>query len=163
MTLAHRLAAKGLLKDADLPRVDVAAANAPDKPLHEILIENGYAKEDDVLKELADEFGLEVVDLTQIKVDAETIKSVPLRLVHRRNVMPISRDNGTLTVATGNPYDVYALDELQTITGLHVQPVIASPKEISRLIRTHFGVGGDTVSAMVQDRATDAVELSTLR
>ncbi|MFL5328039.1 MAG: GspE/PulE family protein [Gemmataceae bacterium] len=159
MTLAHRLAAKGQLKEADLPRVEVAAANAPDRPLHELLIEQGYAKEDDVLRELAEEFGLDLVDLTQIKVEPESIQAVPLRLVHRRNLMPISRNNGTLVVATGNPYDVYALDELQSITGLNVQPVIASPREISRLIKTHFGVGGDTVSALVQERAADSVEL----
>src|SRR5690349_7096319 len=109
MTLAHRLAQKGLLKDADLPRAEVAAANAPDRPLHELLIENGYAKEEDVLRELAEEFGLEVVDLTQITVDVDSVKSVPLRLVHRRNLMPIARNNGTLIVATCNPYDVYAL------------------------------------------------------
>ena len=47
--------------------------------MHELLIENGYAKEDDVLRELADEFGLEVVDLTQITVEPESIKAVPLR------------------------------------------------------------------------------------
>ena len=78
---------------------------------------------------------------------------MPLKLVHRRNLMPLSRNNGTLVVATGDPFDVYALDELQTLTGLHIQPVLASPREIARLIKTHFGVGGETVTAMVQDRA----------
>ncbi len=56
------------------------------------------------------------------------------------------------------PFDVYALDELQTLTGLNVQAVLASPREISRLIKTHFGVGGETVTAMVQERKED-VEL----
>jgi general secretion pathway protein E/type IV pilus assembly protein PilB len=73
--------------------------------------------------------------------------------------MPLSRNNGTLVVATGDPFDVYALDELQTLTGLQVQSVLASPREIQRLIKTHFGVGGETVSAMVQERARDDVEL----
>ena len=58
-----------------------------------------------------------------------------------------------LTVATADPFDVYALDELQTLTGLHVQPVLASPREITRLIKTHFGVGGETVNAMMAERA----------
>jgi general secretion pathway protein E/type IV pilus assembly protein PilB len=39
-----------------------------------------------------------------------------------------------------------------------VQPVLASPREIARLIKTHFGVGGETVTAMMQERAED-VEL----
>jgi general secretion pathway protein E/type IV pilus assembly protein PilB len=72
--------------------------------------------------------------------------------------MPLSRHNGTLTVATGDPFDVYSLDELQMITGLQVEPVLASPREIARLIKTHFGVGGETVTAMMQERAED-VEL----
>jgi general secretion pathway protein E/type IV pilus assembly protein PilB len=63
-------------------------------------------------------------------------------------------------VAIGDPFDVYALDELQTLTGLQVQSVLASPREIARLIKTHFGVGGETVSAMVEERAgAGAVEL----
>ena len=62
-------------------------------------------------------------------------------------------------VATGDPFDVYALDELQTLTGLLVQPVLASPREIARLIKTHFGVGGETVTAMV--RGTQPVKASS--
>src|SRR5262249_16927322 len=73
------------------------------------------------------------------------------KLVHRRSIMPLSRENGTLKVAVGNPFDVYALDELQTLTGMHIEPVLASPKEIARLIKHHFGVGGETVTAMVAE------------
>jgi general secretion pathway protein E/type IV pilus assembly protein PilB len=62
-------------------------------------------------------------------------------------------------VATGDPFAVNALDELQTLTGLQVQPVLASPREIARLIKAHFGVGGETVSALMQERDEEEVEL----
>jgi general secretion pathway protein E/type IV pilus assembly protein PilB len=152
MQLAQRLAQSGHLNESDLPRIAEAHASNPGKPLHELLVEKGFAKEDHVLAALAEEFGLEVVDLTQIHVAEETLRAMPLKLVHRRNLMPISRENGTLVVATGDPYDIYALDELQSLTGLHVQPVLASPREISRLIKVHFGVGGDTVAALAAER-----------
>lgn len=161
MTLLQRLVQSGKLREADVPRAEVAAANAPDRPLHELIVEQGYAKEDDVLAVLAEEFGLEVVDLTKTTVEPETLQSMPLRLMHRRNLMPIARENGTLVVATGNPYDVYALDELQSVTGLHVQPVLASPREITRLIRTHFGVGGDTVASMAAEKKKTSSFLRT--
>src|SRR5208337_846802 len=99
------------------------------------------------------------VDLTQVKVEPETLRAIPIKLVHRHTLMPLSRQNGTLVVATGDPFNVYALDELQTLTGLHVQAVLASPREVTRLIKTHFGVGGETVTALVADRASDGVEL----
>src|SRR6516225_8415309 len=159
MHLAQRLVKKGLLPVAELPRVSEAQAAAPSQPLHELLIEKGFAKEEDVLAALADEFGMELVDLTKVTVDPETLRAMPLKLVHRRTLMPLSRQHGTLVVATGDPFDVYALDELQTLTGLRVQPVLASPREIARLIKTHFGVGGDTVSSMVQERGENDVEL----
>jgi general secretion pathway protein E/type IV pilus assembly protein PilB len=159
MTLAQRLAQQGQLSEAELPRVAEAHAANPDIPLHQLLIDKGFAKEDHVLAALADEFGLEVVDLTQKHVADETLKAMPLKIVHRHNLMPIERENGTLVVATGDPYDVYALDELQTLTGLAIQPVLASPREISRLIKTHFGVGGDTVAALAAEKAKDDIEL----
>jgi general secretion pathway protein E/type IV pilus assembly protein PilB len=157
MQLAERLVRQGILAEADLPRVAAAQAAAPGKPLHELLVEQGFAKEEQVLPALAEEFGMELVDLTKVTVAPETLKAMPSKLVHRRSLMPLNRDNGTLTVAVGNPFDVYALDELQTLTGLQIHPVLASPREIARLIKTHFGVGGETVTAMVQER--DGVEL----
>jgi general secretion pathway protein E/type IV pilus assembly protein PilB len=159
MLLVQRLIQKGILAEADQARVTEVMAAAPTRPLHELLIERGFAKEEDVLAALAEEFGIERVDLTHVTVEPETLKAMPLKLVHRRTLMPLSRENGTLVVATGDPFDVNALDELQTLTGLQIRPVLASGREIARLIKTHFGVGGETVTAMVQERAKDDVEL----
>jgi type II secretion system protein E len=159
MQLAHHLAKKNLLSQDDLARVAEARTATPSVPLHKLLIERGFAKEEDVLNALAEELGMELVDVTKITVDPETLQAMPLKLVHRRGLLPISRQNGTLVVATGDPLDINALDELQTITGLKVVPVLASPREIARLIKTHFGVGGETVTAMVQERANEEVEL----
>src|SRR6266852_579337 len=160
MALAQRLIRKGLLSEDDLPRLAEAQSAAPDKAVHTLLIERGFAKEADVLAALAEEFGMELVDLTQVTIEPETLKAMPMKLVHRRGLMPLSRNNGTLRVATGDPFDVNALDELQTLTGLHVEPVLASPREIARLIKMHFGVGGETVTALVQERdAEEGIEL----
>jgi len=159
MQLTQRLIKRSQLNESDLPRIYETAASVPDKPLHEILIERGFAKEEHVLAALAEEFGLEIVDLSQITVDPEVLTLVPQKLIHRYNVMPVARHNGMLTLATSNPTNVAAQDEVQTLTGLYVQPVLASPREITRLIKTHYGVGGDTVSALVLERGKDDVEL----
>jgi general secretion pathway protein E/type IV pilus assembly protein PilB len=159
MQLVDRLIKNGSLREEDRISLAKVQAETPNKPVHELIMERGFAKEENVLNALAEEFGLELVDLTKIKVEADTLKSMPLKLVHRKAIMPIARNNGTLTVATGDPYDVYTLDELQTYTGLKIHPVLASPREIQRLIKTHFGVGGETVTALVQERPKDDVEL----
>jgi type II secretion system protein E len=159
MNLVRTLVQSGAMKDGDVGRLQDAISAAPNKPLHSVIIEGNFAKEEDVLPVLAEQFGMDLVDLTNTTVDPEALRIMPSKIVHRRNLMPLSRANGSLVVATGDPFDVYAIDELQTLTGLHVHPVLASPREITRLIKTHFGVGGETVNAMVQERAKDEVEL----
>ncbi len=152
MMLLDALIRRGALTEADRLRAEAALAAAPDKPPHFTLLEKGFLKEEPLFDALADEFGLEFVDLTKVQVEPNALVGVPQKLVHRRNILPIARENGTLTVATGDPYDAYALDELATMTGLDVRPVLGSPREINRLLRQHFGVGGDTVTALMQDQ-----------
>src|SRR5436309_15532404 len=95
MQLAQRLAQHGHLNESDLPRIAEAHAATPDRPLHELLVEKGFAKEEHVLAALREEFGLEVVDLSQFHVGDETLRAMPLKLVHRRNLTPPSREDGT--------------------------------------------------------------------
>ncbi|MGL4423823.1 MAG: type II/IV secretion system protein, partial [Gemmataceae bacterium] len=125
MQLVATLVERGLISAADKPRALEAIAAAPDRPPHTVLIDRGFLKEDTILPVLAELFGLEWVDLTQMKVESEALTAIPLKLIHRKNLMPLSRYNGSLVVATGDPYDAYALDELNTLTGLHVHPVLA--------------------------------------
>jgi type II secretion system protein E len=160
MMLLDALARRGLLSDTERARAAEAIATHPDKPPHLVLLEKGFLKEEPLYDALAEEFGLEFVDLTKTTVEPEALAGVPQKLVHRKNLMPIARHNGTLVVATGDPFDAYAIDELQTVTGLTVQPVLGSPREINRLLRHHFGVGGDTVTALVEEAGEkDELEL----
>jgi len=159
MQLIDMLVVRGLLADSERDRA-ANALGASDKAPHLALIEKGFVSEDVLMPALADEYGLEFVDLTNTQIDPAALAGVPQKLVYRKNLMPLSRENGTLVVATADPFDTYALDELQTITGLQIQPVIGAPKEIARLLKTYFGIGGDTVAALVASkRAEDGIEL----
>ncbi len=159
MQLLQTLVDRGLLPAADRLRAADAIAAAPNFPPHQILIDKGFLKEEVLLPVLAEEFGMELVDLSHATVTPEVLAAMPPRLVHRKNLFPVARSNGTLVVATGDPFDAYALDELHTLTGLHVVPVLAPPREIARLIKAHFGVGGDTISALMAEKEDDEVEL----
>src|SRR5437667_5757585 len=119
MNLVRTLVQNGAMKETDVARLQEAIASSPNKALHALIIEQNFAKEEDVLPVLAEQFGMDLVDLSKATVDPETLRIMPTKLVHRRNLMPLSRNNGSLVVATGDPFDVYAIDELQTLTGLH--------------------------------------------
>ncbi|MCU0703065.1 MAG: Flp pilus assembly complex ATPase component TadA [Fimbriiglobus sp.] len=160
MQLIDTLADRGVLSEAERARALEAVVAAADRAPHFTLLEKGFVKEDALFPALADEFGLQFVDLTEATVDPQALVGIPQKLVHKKNLMPLARSNGTLVVATADPFDSYAIDELQTITGLQIHPVLGSPKEIARLLKTHFGIGGDNVAAiMATAKQDDDIEL----
>src|ERR1700747_2786844 len=66
MNLVNLLIEKGAMRETDLPKVQEALRDAPNKPLHTVLMEKGFAKEEDVLPVLGQQFGMEIVDLTKV-------------------------------------------------------------------------------------------------
>jgi general secretion pathway protein E len=117
--------------------------------LDRALVRLGYVTEEQLLTILSEQLAIPMIDLSEVTIDVETLRSLPAKLVYRKKIVPVSRENGVLTVATSDPYDMYAFDELRLITGLVVQPVLAPEDEIAKLIKTHYGVGGDTIDEMM--------------
>ena len=129
--------------------------------LDRALVRLGHVNEEELLKIMSDQLAIPMIDLSTVQVDVEVLRSMPAKLVYRKNLVPISRSNGTLTVATSDPLDLYAFDELRLLTGLTIQPVLAPQEEISKLIKEHYGVGGDTIDELMNgDERTATGEAS---
>src|SRR5437899_2506319 len=128
--------------------------------LDQVAVELGFVSEEDMLRTLGEEVGLNFVDLSETKIDLSQLKSFPQKLIHRQSLFPIARHNGTLLVATSDPFDLYPLDEVASATGLNVEPVLASRAEINKLIKAHLGVGSETIAGLLAATASDdGVEL----
>jgi general secretion pathway protein E/type IV pilus assembly protein PilB len=115
----------------------------------------GHIDEREYLEVYSEQLSVPLVDLANIEIDAELLKQTPSKLVHRDRVIPIDRHNGTIRVATNNPFNLYAFDELRMLMGAKIETVLATGEEISRVIKQHFGVGGHTVEAMISDSGED--------
>ena len=124
--------------------------------LDRALVRLGYVTEETVLRITGEQLSIPLIDLSNVEIDVETLRSLPAKLVYRKNLVPISRNDGTLTVATSDPFDLYAFDELRLLTGLAIQPVLATEEEIAKVIKTHYGVGGNTIDEMM---GTDDVQV----
>jgi general secretion pathway protein E/type IV pilus assembly protein PilB len=128
----------------------------------EAAVELGFVREDEALRAVGEEVGLDFVDLRDsgIEVDLSLLADFPQKLIYRQTLFPIRRANGSLIVATSDPFDLYPLDEVGAATGLSVTPVLASRREIAKLIKKHLGVGSETVEGlMAQAVAEEDVEL----
>ena len=125
--------------------------------LDRVLVRLGFVSAADVLHALGDQFHMPVVDLSQTPVEPEVLESLPAQLVYKQHCVPIERNNGTLTVATSDPFELTALDELRLLTGCAIELVLADEAELHKFIRSHYGVGGDTLDAMAAERGAEDI------
>ncbi len=121
----------------------------------ESAIEHGFVKEEDALRALAEEVGLDYIDLRNAEVDLSLLKTFPQKLIYRHSLFPIRQENGTLIVATSNPLDLYPLDEAAAVTGLSITPIVAEKIEIAKLVKKHLGVGSETVEGLMAARGEE--------
>ncbi len=119
--------------------------------LDKVLLRLGHTRREDIVFALGEQFQMPVVDMTELVVDPETLSALPASLVYRQNCVPVRRDNGALTIATSDPFELSALDELRLLTGCSIELVLADEEELHRFIRKHYGVGGDTLAQMDAD------------
>jgi general secretion pathway protein E len=156
MEIGSVLIERGLASETE---VDAARREANGRRVDQILVDRGVVSEEDALKALADELGMQFVRVEDAKIDRELIQLFPPTAVFRHQALPLSRENGSVTVATADPFDLEALDELSALSGLHLRPVLAPRDEILRVIKRELGVGGDTINQLVAQRAESGVEL----
>ncbi|NQU75013.1 MAG: Flp pilus assembly complex ATPase component TadA, partial [Planctomycetes bacterium] len=117
--------------------------------LDRALVRLGHISERQVLSVLSEQLSIPMVELDSAKIDVETLRSLPARIVYRKRLVPIGCTDGVLKVATADPFDLYAFDEIRLLTGQQVQPVLAVSEEIDKVIKTYYGVGGDTIDEMM--------------
>lgn len=151
------LVRKGLM---DQQQLELArGAQTEGTRLIEAAVELGFITEDAALKAMGDEVGLAFVDLTEIEIDLSLLQGFPQKFIYREALFPIDQTDGALVVATSDPFNLYALDEVSVATGKTVVPVLACRSEIDKLIKTYLGVGGETVEGLLAQTADDEVEL----
>jgi type IV pilus assembly protein PilB len=150
--LGQILLEQGLLSEEQLNRALEEHRNTP-KSLGRVLIDLGYIRERDLVRALAEQVGLEFVDLTEYRIDAGIATLIPEGICRRYRALAIGERDGRLLVAMSDPANVYALDDIRTITGREVQPVVATANDVEQAIAKFSGMG-DQVEAL----ASEAVE-----
>ena len=136
------------------------AARKSSERIEHCLVRLGFINERDYLEIYGEQLSIPVVDLSEIEIDEELLKQAPSKVVHRDRVIPIDRRDGAIRVATNNPFNLYAFDELRMLMGAKIETVLATGEEISRVIKQYYGVGGHTVETMIGQSDVEVVSES---
>jgi type IV pilus assembly protein PilB len=111
-------------------------------PLRNVLVEQGIISEEKLLSLLSEKLFMPSLHLTKYKFDPAIIGLVPESMARLYSLIPISRMGNSLTVAMSDPLNIFALDDLKTITGCDTIDTVLSPEEeIASAIASHYRSG----------------------
>jgi type IV pilus assembly protein PilB len=107
--------------------------------LGSILINLGFVEDDDITALLSRKYGVPSINLSFFQIDPAVVKLIPVEVAQKYMVVPLSRVGSTLTVASADPTNVFAMDDIKFMTGFNVEPVVASETSITEALEKYYG------------------------
>jgi len=115
--------------------------------------------EEELASFVARQMNLGVISLSDIEIEEDTVRLVPQDLAMKYLIMPVSRTNRVLTVATSDPRNAQALDAIKFITGCTVKPVVASESQIRACLERYYQVDMQREMADILGAVSDDMEV----
>jgi len=155
MGIGTVLLERGLVSEEEL-RAAITEQSRTGERLDHVLVRLGHVSATQVLEAIGHQFAMPIVDLDAVEVKPEVLRALPARLVFKQRCVPLEEEDGRLRVATSDPFELTAFDELKLLTGKSIDLVLADEQDIRKFIRQHYGVAGDTL-----DELSDGAEPET--
>jgi type IV pilus assembly protein PilB len=111
------------------------------------LVKLGILDDDAITSVVSRHCGVPAINLREFDLDPTIARLIPVESATKYNVLPVGRSGTTLTLAMADPTNVFAMDDIKFMTGLHVEPVVASETAIREAITRLFSAGRPAESA----------------
>ena len=132
-TLEELLVREKIITQSQLEEVNAIQRQTGQATFY-ILIDHKFAKEKDVLRILAKSLGMDYLDNLSFNTSPDAIRVFPENLARKYRMTPLKVDEGTLTLATSNPFNLNAVEDIGMILGINIQTVLAPKVEIDSTI-----------------------------
>lgn len=159
--LGDILIARGTVPEARIHEaVELQAKTS--RRMGQILVEKGWATEQEVLTALGEQLGVPFVRIRPGLYDPEVARMLPKEVANRLKVVPMHRVRDVLSLATSDPQAIPAFDEVEERLKCRVQPVLVVREEIVKAIGESYAgdLGADT---LIEDLDEDFEVVSNLQ
>src|SRR5262245_26994598 len=148
--LGDLLVREGLVSQDNLTRA-LAEQKGSNEKLGSILVRLNLISEDQLVAFLSKQYGIPSIALSQLDIDAETVKLVPAQIARKYEVLPIKRAGNQLTLAMADPTNVFALDDVGFMTNLQVVPVVAAQGAIRKALEQLYEEQHSAISEVISE------------
>jgi general secretion pathway protein E len=94
--------------------------------LEEVLIKSRVLDEKEVLEVLSEFYEFPyTLTISEREIDTELVKTLPISFAKKFRLIPFQRKNGKVVIIMSPPLDLYAIDEVQSLFGCEIEPVLA--------------------------------------
>ena len=106
------------------------------------LVDAGFTTEEAIAKALSRQLHYDMIDLRDVVIPEDIQHLVPVDILKKYTMLPFeysSEGMNVIRVAMADPMDMAATDDINIITNLQVEPVVATPKSILMAIDKYYG------------------------
>jgi type IV pilus assembly protein PilB len=133
------------------------------RSLGRVLVDRGILSESQLVAALAQQIGLRFIDLTDFPVDGSALARVSGAVCRRHTAIPVAFEEGRIVVAMADPANVFAVDDIRTISGFEVIPAVATRADVLSAIDRCYRADSDldelTSSMEAEDDSDDLASL----
>ena len=148
--LLDLLKQNGVLDDEQIAVILDEQKNDGGKPIRQLVIDGGYATEDDLLAMMAAYQGCEVIDLADMTLETDTVNAIPASIARMYNVLCVGVEDSAVTLATANLVDPRVSDEVAFALSKEVRFVMAREKDVNDRISQYYGDASESVADMLK-------------
>ena len=121
----------------------------------------GILQETELTDFLSKQYGVPSITLDDFEIDPDVISLVPREVATKHVLIPVQQAGNSLIVAMSDPSNIYAIDDVKFMTGLHIEPVVSTDAAIEMAIEQYYGqVQGEVASyqEVLGDLELDEIE-----
>lgn len=154
LRLGDVLLKSGIIKEEHLAKA-LEMQKSDGTPLGKVLIQLKIITEDQLLNSLSTQLHLPYIDLAEAKIDTAAVKKIRENIAKMHKLIPITIKNDKLVIAMNNPLNMFAIDEVIIHSGMDVDVVIASERDIDEAIQQYYGVAASIQAAVTSVNKLD--------
>ena len=146
------------IEEARSQVVEQALAGEEDTETLELMVREQVVSQQQIAEALAEEFGMELVDLSEVRVSTEALQLLPLDLAQRYRVFPLQVDDNELELAVFDPLDMDAIDSIGHLIQRSITSRVASLDAINGAIQEHYDQHGAQVDELFAEIGAPGAE-----
>ncbi len=121
----------------------------------EAMKELKYIQDSELTAMLAQQYGLDVLDLQSYQIPSEVIEALTPEIVRQYRVVPVMKHDDVLTIAMSDPADMETIDSLRYLLGCDIDAVVSSQEQIEKIINQNYSSLSDSVESFIDELSAE--------